>query len=122
MLLLDCKIIRIKVDRFCERVFLTNEARETHACLRPRLNDKAVFTESAYWETESSCFISPSVSAKSNTCALLSILSLRADFGMTTKPCCRLHRIKTWAEDLPCAFAIDTGIGSSRFLPRVRGL
>src|ERR1039458_6164158 len=61
-------------------------SRETHAGLRPLLNDKAVDTESEYWATESSCSISPSVSAKSKTCALLSIRSFRADFGMTIKP------------------------------------
>ena len=60
--------------------------RETHAGLRPLLNDKAVDMESEYWVTESSCSISPSVSAKSKTCALLSIRSLCADFGMTIKP------------------------------------
>ena len=96
--------------------------RTAHDGFRPFLSAKAVDTESAYWVTVSSCAISTLVSAKSKTCALPSIRSFRADFGMTMKPCWRLHRMRTCAAVFPCASAIETGTGSSRFLPRVRGL
>jgi hypothetical protein len=61
--------------------------------------------------SESRSVISSVLIWKSKTSLFCRILSSCIDFGITTKPCCKPHRIKTWADVLSYFFAASKRIG-----------